>query len=208
MPFDDLDTITDFLYELGLLKRSKRTGWWAAGIKDPESVAEHSFRTAIIGYLLAQLEGADAGRTAIMCLLHDSQETRTGDIPAVGKQYLTAASNEQVTADQTAGFPGTLASAVRDLVNEYELRQSIEAQLAHDADKLELVLQSREYQAQGGYDTADWLHNSLAALKTTAAQQLAAAACQVPPDTGGRLFAAATTTADLHLDRDTSRMTW
>lgn len=178
----DLEPVIDFLYELGLLKRWRRTGWWVAGIKDPESVAEHSFRVAVIGYLLAQLEGADAGKTTIMCLLHDSQEARTGDVPAVGKPYVTASSNEQVTADQTAGFPNGLASVIRDLVQEYEQRDSIEAQLAHDADKLELVLQSREYEAQGGYDTSDWLQNSVAALKTTTAQQLATLACRVPPD--------------------------
>lgn len=183
----DLEPVVDFLYELGLLKRSKRTGWWVAGIKDPESVAEHSFRVAVIGYLLAQLEGADAGKTTIMCLLHDSQEARTGDIPAVSRPYVTAASNAQVTADQTARFPDQLASAIRDLVGEYEQRDSIEAQLAHDADKLELVVQSREYQAQGGYDTDDWLRNSLAALKTATARQLAALACRVPPDHWWRL---------------------
>jgi hypothetical protein len=35
-----------YLYEAGQLKRVKRSGWWIAGVKDPESVAEHSFRTA------------------------------------------------------------------------------------------------------------------------------------------------------------------
>ena len=91
MPDADLGPVIDFLYELGLLKRSKRTGWWVAGIKDPETVADHSFRVAVIGYLLAQLEGADAGKTAVMALLHDTQESRTGDIPAVGRPYVTAA---------------------------------------------------------------------------------------------------------------------
>ena len=40
-------------------KRVKRSGWWVAGIDDPESVAEHSYRTALLGYILASLEGAD-----------------------------------------------------------------------------------------------------------------------------------------------------
>jgi putative hydrolase of HD superfamily len=181
MPDSRLDRVIDFLYELGLLKRARRTGWWVAGIKDPETVAEHSFRTAVVGYLLAHLEGADAGKTAVMCLLHDSQETRVGDIPAVGRPYVTAASNARVTADQTAGFPAGLHDAIRDLVAEYEQRESVEARIAHDADKLELVLQSREYEAQGSYDTSEWLRNSVAGLKTPIAQRLAELACQVPP---------------------------
>jgi putative hydrolase of HD superfamily len=53
MPEPELEGLTNFLYEMGLLKRYKRTGWWIAGIDNPESIAEHSFRTAIIGYVLA-----------------------------------------------------------------------------------------------------------------------------------------------------------
>lgn len=177
-----LEGVLDFLYEMGLLKRSRRTGWWVAGVDDPESIADHTFRTAVIGYALATLEGADAGRTAVMCLLHDSQETRTGDIDAVGKAYVTAASNEAVTDRQTAALPERLGAAIGDVVAEYERHASVEARLAHDADKLELALQAREYQLQGGHDTADWLRSALDALTTPAARRLADAACRVRPD--------------------------
>ncbi|GGP44124.1 hypothetical protein GCM10010214_16250 [Streptomyces abikoensis] len=34
-----------FLLEMGMLKRAKRSGWWIAGVKDPETIAEHSFRS-------------------------------------------------------------------------------------------------------------------------------------------------------------------
>src|SRR5215469_9736084 len=54
-----IDASVRYLYEVGQLKLSKRTGWWHAGVPDPESVAEHTFRTAIIGYVLAVLEDAD-----------------------------------------------------------------------------------------------------------------------------------------------------
>ena len=54
-----MNNIAKYLYEVGQLKRVKRSGWWMAGIADPESVAEHSFRTALLGYILASLEGAD-----------------------------------------------------------------------------------------------------------------------------------------------------
>jgi putative hydrolase of HD superfamily len=90
---------------MGLLKRYKRTGWMIAGIDNPESIAEHSFRTAIIGYLLAVIEGADPAKTAAPCLFHDTQETRIGDVPSVGKAYVVTAPNPEVTADQVAGFP-------------------------------------------------------------------------------------------------------
>ena len=56
---DDLEQLTGYLYEMGLLKRFRRTGWFILGVDDPESVADHSFRAAIIATALAALEGAN-----------------------------------------------------------------------------------------------------------------------------------------------------
>jgi putative hydrolase of HD superfamily len=177
-----------YLYELGLLKRSRRTGWWLAGIKDPESVAEHTFRTAVIGYALAVLEGANPERTAALCLFHDTPEARTGDIPSVGRAYVRAAPDTRVVADQMAGSPPALGQAIRGLIASYEARDSREAELAHDADKLECLLQAREYQAQGHADTEPWIVSSAAAVKSLTAQRLARAAQEVPPQQWWRAF--------------------
>jgi putative hydrolase of HD superfamily len=147
MPKPEMEGLTNFLYEMGLLKRYKRTGWMIAGIDNPESIAEHSFRTAIIGYLLAVMEGADPAKTAALCLFHDTPGDRIGDVPSVGKAYVVTALNAEVTADQVAGFPAEASQAVRQLVGDYEARQSLEARLAKDADKLECLIQAREYQA-------------------------------------------------------------
>lgn len=114
----ELAGMIGYLHEMGLLERLPRAGWLVAGIDHPESVAEHSFRTAIIGYLLASMEGADPARTALLCLFHDTQESRTGDVPLVGKRYVVTAPNPQVTADQVAGFPEEVGRAVRALTGE------------------------------------------------------------------------------------------
>jgi putative hydrolases of HD superfamily len=180
--------VVGFLYEMGLFKRSKRTGWWLAGVKDPETVAEHIFRTAVIGYVLAVMEGADPARTAALCLFHDVAETRTGDIPSVGRAYVRTAPDTQVVADQVAGFPAPLGEAIRDTVAQYEGRGSREAELAHDADKLECLLQAREYQTQGHADAEPWITSSAAAVKSAAAQQLARAALELPPQRWWRTF--------------------
>jgi len=37
--------LAKYLHELGQLKRAQRSGWWLAGIRDAESVAQHSFRS-------------------------------------------------------------------------------------------------------------------------------------------------------------------
>jgi putative hydrolases of HD superfamily len=173
--------LAEFLYEMGLLKRSKRTGWWLAGIHNPESIADHSFRTAVIGALLAVMEGADPGKTALLCLFHDSQESRTGDIPSVGKWYVTTSANVDITASQVAACPPQVAEAVHSIVKEYEDHESVEASIAWDADKLECLVQAREYQAQGYQDVPSWIETAAAALRTVSAKQLADACLHVPP---------------------------
>src|SRR4051794_11956792 len=130
MTEDGLNAIARYLYEAGHLKRSKRAGWLLAGIKDPETVAEHSFRVALIGYMLAVMEGANPERTATLCLFHDTQEPRVGDTPSVGRKYPQPASNTATTDDQVEGFPAEVAEAVRGIVGEYEGKASPESIIA------------------------------------------------------------------------------
>src|SRR5579885_2454687 len=102
----EVNNIAKYLYEMGQLKRVKRSGWWIAGIRDPESVAEHAFRTAIIGYVLAQMEGADAEKTALMCLIHDNHEARLNDQHRLGRRYIpSAGANEAAFTEQAARLP-------------------------------------------------------------------------------------------------------
>jgi putative hydrolase of HD superfamily len=164
------------VFEAGVLKNVPRTGWLFCGVKNPESVAEHSFRTAFIALLLAGLEGADPARSAYLAVIHDTQETRIGDIPHIGRRYLDAASNETVTADQVRGLPDVLVKQLTELVGEYENGDSLEVLVAHDADKLECLFQALEYRDSGHRNVDDWITNSQAKLKTASAQQLAAAA--------------------------------
>jgi putative hydrolase of HD superfamily len=188
MATPELEGMVDYLYEMGLLKRLPRAGWLVAGIDHPESVAEHSFRAAIIGYLLASMEGADPARTALLCLFHDTQESRIGDVPRVGKSYVVTAPNPQVTADQVAGFPSEIGQAVRALVDDYEGQESDEARLARDADKLECLIQAREYQAHG-HDVQPWVETAAAALRSEAARRFADAFRRARPDQWWKSFA-------------------
>ncbi|WP_431043901.1 HD domain-containing protein [Streptomyces sp. P1-3] len=170
---DDLRAVTRFLFEAGTLKHARRTGWWMAGVRDPESVAEHAWRTSLIASIIATLEGADPARAALMAVWHDSQETRTGDVNHLGKKYTPSVGPQKVTADQTAGMPEPLASTVRGIVAEYEARDSAEAVCARDADKLECLLQGIEYKAQGYANAQRWIDSSRGRLVTDTARRLA-----------------------------------
>lgn len=178
----DARAIIPFLHEVGHLKQSARQGWWIAGIRTPESVAEHSFRVAAVGFVIAAMEGADPERTAVLGLFHDLAETRLGDIPSTGKRYVSQTPAEQVAKDQTAELPAPLAERILGLVGEFEESSTPEARCAKDADKLECLLQAREYQAQGNPQVQPWIDTMVAAMRTESGKALAAAALEVSPD--------------------------
>jgi putative hydrolases of HD superfamily len=139
-------------------------------------VAEHSFRAATIAAVMAVAEDADPQRAAFLALWHDTQETRTTDLPHLTKRYVTTATNEAITSDQVQHLPPAIASMISAAVSEYETGETAEAVCARDADKLECLLQAREYQDQGHQNLQPWLDSSLASLRTATAKRLASEA--------------------------------
>jgi putative hydrolase of HD superfamily len=186
---EELDEAVKLAHEWGHLKRLPRTGWLHAGIKYPESVAEHSLRTAMLAWMIAGLEGANPERAATLALFHDSQESRTTDLDHVGRNYLHASSNEQITADQTAALPRPLAALLRSLVAEYEGRSSLEADCARDADKLEMLLQALDYRQQGYSNAEPFIQTAVAGLRTASGRRLGEAALRVDPAAWWQAFA-------------------
>lgn len=178
---DDAATI-GFLHEAGHLKNTPRTGWFLPGIRDPESVAEHSYRVGVIAYVIACMEGANPDRAAALGLFHDLGECRTGDVPSVGKRHVTLQSANDVVLTQTAELPQAVGGPVRALIGEFEAKESPEARCAKDADKLECLLQAREYQAAGNTQVQPWIDTMLPAVKTESGRRLAEAAVKTSPD--------------------------
>jgi putative hydrolase of HD superfamily len=172
----EADRIAQLIHEAGVLKLLPRTGWAYCGIRSPESVAEHSFRTALIAGLIAKAEGADPARATYLAVWHDTQETRVLDIPHLGRKYLDAASNETVTADQVSGLPEGVAADVRALVREYESAETLEAKCARDADRLECLFQAIEYRDAGARNVDGWIESSRSTLRTMTGKQIADAA--------------------------------
>ncbi|GID31940.1 HD domain-containing protein [Paractinoplanes brasiliensis] len=178
---EDAEALAGFGYELGLLKRIRRSGWWHVGVRDPESVAEHTMRAAQLAALIAAEEGADPTRAAFLALWHDSQETRTGDLPHTAAVYLAKPDPRQITADQTALLPERSRAVVRTAVDEYEARETLEARCAKDADKLEMLLQAVEYRETGVQRTEGWIDSATKDLHTETARRIAEAAATLSP---------------------------
>lgn len=178
---DQAVEIAAFGYELGVLKRIRRAGWWHAGVRDPESVAEHSMRVAQLAALIAAEEGADPVRASFLALWHDTQETRTGDLPHTVSGYLTKPDPRRITADQTAGLPRRSRELVRGAVEEYEAQESAESWCARDADKLEMLLQAVEYRDVGVRRLDGWIASARAGIRTGTARDVAEAALDLSP---------------------------
>jgi putative hydrolase of HD superfamily len=165
--------IVDYFFEAGALKRIPRTGWLNAGIKHPESVAEHSYRTGLIGAVLAVMEGADPAKVAFMGVIHDTQETRIGDIAYIGRRYVKAADNRDITADQTADAPPDVRAALAAIVEEIESHETRESIIHRDADKLECLFQAIEYREAGSANMRVFIENMTSALSTPSAKKIA-----------------------------------
>lgn len=174
--------VADFWYEVGQLKRTQRSGWRFARMANPESVADHSFRTAVIAMTLAALCDADPHRTASIALLHDLSETRLGDLHHLAQRYLPESPVREVTGDQLAGLPSPVAGVLRELTDSWLDQDCVEARLAKDADVLEAILHLRENPPA----TADLLHEWIdylgGRLGTEVGREMLAEIVSVSPD--------------------------
>lgn len=171
-----LERLTDFINEAGMLRFTPRTGYQFLGT-GAENVAEHSHRTAIIGYVLARLAGADAARTVLLCLFHDLHEARTGDFNYVNRMYNTT--NARRALEHASAGTG-IEDDILPLWDELAENVSAEAKLAHDADQLDLIFNLKRESEKGNTFADAWLANALKRLKTPQGQELAAVAKDTP----------------------------
>src|SRR5277367_5301939 len=140
----------NFFAEAGLLKRVKRSGWWVAGIGNPETVAEHCFRCAVIGYYIAYCEGVDPFKVVTQTLFNDIHEARINDLHKMGHYYIDFRDAEKKAfADQVAILDKKVKSALQAMRVDYEAQASCESIVARDADILECLIQAKEYADNG-----------------------------------------------------------
>lgn len=151
-----IDTLTKFFYEIGGLRFVLRAHQKTLLVNNPtDNIASHSFRVAFIGYFLAKELGADADKVLKMCLLHDIEEVRSGDMNWLNKKYVKVFGDE-IRKDQLEGLPHS--EEFLQLSEEYSERQTQEAKIAKDADLLDQVLLLREYSQSGNKEAEHWLH--------------------------------------------------
>lgn len=172
--------IIHFFFELGMLKKTPRSGYQFLG-SGKESVADHSFRVTLIGYTLARLtRSADPFKVVCLCLFHDVPEARTGDMNYVNKQYVQV-NEEKAISDLADSLP--FGSDYKALLEEYRKEETPASKLAHDADQLDLILELKEQSELGNPYALRWIHFARQRLKTTIAKELTAEILSTPSPT-------------------------
>jgi putative hydrolases of HD superfamily len=165
--------ICNYIFELGTLKKFAHSGVKLAGVKDPDTIAEHVYRSAIIGYVLAKMEKADASKVAMICLFHDNAECRVTDLHKVARRYIDPDEGEiKAYKEQVSGFPPETAKELTNLFTEFEEAKTKEGILARDADMLEMAFQAKEYMETGYKACQDWIDNVENNIKSKSAKTL------------------------------------
>lgn len=166
----DNKNIANFLFEVGMLAKTPRSGFHFLGTGD-QSVAEHVSRTAFIGYTLAQMEGdVDTLKVLKMCLFHDISETRISDLNHIHQKYVE---RKEHSAIQDISDSVPFGKDIFDTLSEYEKRESKESIIVKDADTLEWILALKEQIDIGNTRAFDRIDFAIGRLKTRYAREIA-----------------------------------
>ena len=164
--------IIDFIFELAQLRQEARHGWQRI-FENPESVAEHTQRAAVLGFLLAHREGFhNPNLIATMILFHDMHETRTGDADIVQRLYIKM--DEQRAASEQLENMGDAGKVILKMWEEVELAESSAGCIAKDAEILEMAFTARELVVRGNKDAQTWIVGLKPRLKTKSGKELLA----------------------------------
>lgn len=165
--------IMKFFSEMGYLKRYRTSGFYLTGVEHPPTVAEHSFRAAIIGAVLAEMEGLSPEKVAFILLFHDSVEARIGNQNKVSARYFRKNEAEVAAGiEQVQNLPAELAAMILEGRKELDERHTKEGVVAKDADWLEQAIAAKELVERGYAGAENWIDNVEKALETESAKEI------------------------------------
>ncbi len=142
----------DFFYIASELKKIPRKGWKEKiGIQDPESVADHSYGTAVMAMIFSDNVGnLNTERIMKMALLHDLAESIIGDfMPGEIQKENKKNVENQVMEEILSKLPPRLFDKYCSIWKEYINCTSKEAVLLHEIDKFEMAIQAAKYYGEG-----------------------------------------------------------
>lgn len=141
------------------LKLLPRTGWLQRGQQQVESIAEHTFGVAVLALLVSnQMPELDRGRLLSIALLHDMAEALMGDLPVGARRFFGTAVKYEAERRAMVELLGTLPQAEEYLAlwSDYINRESREARLIKELDRLEMLAQALAYERAGNRAMAEF----------------------------------------------------
>jgi len=164
--------ILNFLIEVGELKKMPRRGWALRGIKNPETIAAHTFRMTIMSWILCRRKNLNLDKVLKMCLIHDICEVRAGDttpydsiLPKDKRQWkkvfdkwprLSKKQKEKLflrkykkedagLRELIVNLPLNIKKEIYSLWDDYEKGLTPEGKFVRQLDRVENLLQALEY---------------------------------------------------------------
>ena len=139
-------TPAEFLEVLHVAERLKdTTRHCTTSGRRVESVAEHSWRVALMAFLLkGEFPEADMDKVVKMCLVHDLGECFTGDIPTFIKTDGDRAVEDSLLGRWVASLPPEASTEMASLFREMDAQETLEARIYKSLDKLEALIQHNE----------------------------------------------------------------
>ena len=110
-----------------------------------ESVAEHSWRIALMAMLITpEFPEADMNKVIRMCLIHDLGEAFTGDIPTFDKTEADIRKEDALFDSWVQTLPEGTKEEFSSLLAEMNAQETLEAKIYKALDKMEAVIQHDE----------------------------------------------------------------
>lgn len=134
---------SELLSIINNLNKLKRSGWKRCGIENPESVAEHSYLVTLLCLLFGP-ENLNRCRIIDMALTHDIQEALTGDytpFDTISPQEKDKLENESIKQISLL----LNCPQLTELFMEHRKKQSLEAKMLADIDRVDAVLLCQYY---------------------------------------------------------------
>jgi putative hydrolase of HD superfamily len=145
--------LIEFYEHANRLKWTARRGWVSkVKVREPESVADHSYLTALVCMIISDMRKLNTAKVLKMALIHDLAEAITGDLMPDDLSKKSKKDQEMKAMKSILSkLPQRLRAEYEKLWREYGEMTSKEAMLVHQVDKLEMALQANDY-LKKGYD--------------------------------------------------------
>jgi len=167
-----MDKVLHFLIEVGKLKKMPRRGWVLRKIKNPETIAAHTFRMVIMAWVLGQNKKINLTKVIKTALIHDLCEVYAGDTtpydkilaknkkelkelmskwPRFSKKEKEKNFKEKYKKEYkslkklVSGLSPKLKKEIKTLWVDYEKGLTPEGKFVRQLDRVENLLQALEY---------------------------------------------------------------